>query len=110
MPGKPVPVSFQDFLPETQQIGRGVVIGQAGAEGKLEGNKQTFLNDFVNRADFLARYPRTLSPAQFVDSLNANAGDKVLGYLARKSARLTKSLRNVCLFPSNFPSAPSLPR
>ncbi len=74
LPGKPVPVAFQDFLPETQQIGRGVVVGAQGWEQQLEANKQAFLNGFVNRADFLAQYPLTLSPAQFVDSLNRNAG------------------------------------
>ncbi|MGB8509580.1 MAG: matrixin family metalloprotease, partial [Pyrinomonadaceae bacterium] len=38
LPGKPVPVTFQEFLPETQQIGRGVVVGATGWEGQLEAN------------------------------------------------------------------------
>ncbi|MCA1591813.1 MAG: DUF4214 domain-containing protein [Acidobacteria bacterium] len=74
LPGKPVPVTFQEFLPETRQIGRGVVVGAPGSEQQLEANKQAFFNDFVNRADFMARYPTMLSPEQFVDTLNANAG------------------------------------
>ncbi|MGB8509207.1 MAG: hypothetical protein WCD76_12540, partial [Pyrinomonadaceae bacterium] len=74
LPGKPVPVTFQEFLPETQQIGRGVVVGATGWEGQLEANKVAFLNEFVRRADFITRYPTTLSPEAFVDTLNANAG------------------------------------
>jgi hypothetical protein len=72
--GAPVPVRFQQFFPDTQEIGRNVVVGVGNWEAQLEANKQAFLLTFVRRAEFLARYPRTLSPTQFVDALNANAG------------------------------------
>jgi hypothetical protein len=72
--GTPVPVRFQQFFPDTQEIGRGVVVGAPNWEQTLEANKQAFLLRFVQRAEFVARYPRTLSPTQFVDALNANAG------------------------------------
>jgi hypothetical protein len=72
--GTPVPVRFQQFFPDTQEIGRGVIVGVGNWEQQLEANKQAFALKFVQRAEFLARYPRTLSPAQFVDTLNANAG------------------------------------
>ncbi|HEX8149958.1 MAG TPA: DUF4214 domain-containing protein [Pyrinomonadaceae bacterium] len=72
--GTPVPVRFQQFFPDTQEIGRNVVVGVGSWEAQLEANKQAFLLRFVQRAEFLARYPRTLSPTQFVDALNANAG------------------------------------
>jgi hypothetical protein len=72
--GTPVPVRFQQFFPDTQEIGRGLVVGAPNWEQQLEANKQAFLLRFVQRAEFLARFPRTLSPTQFVDALNANAG------------------------------------
>jgi hypothetical protein len=72
--GTPVPVRFQQFFPDTQEIGRSVVVGVGDWERQLEANKQAFALRFVQRAEFLARYPRTLSPTQFVDALNANAG------------------------------------
>ena len=72
--GTPVPVRFQQFFPDTQEIGRNVVVGVGNWEQQLDANKQAFMLRFVQRAEFLARYPRTLSPTQFVDALNANAG------------------------------------
>jgi hypothetical protein len=72
--GTPAPVRFQQFFPDTQEIARGVVVGATNWEQQLEANRQAFLLRFVQRAEFLARYPRTLSPAQFVDALNANTG------------------------------------
>ncbi|MFN2511841.1 MAG: FG-GAP-like repeat-containing protein [Pyrinomonadaceae bacterium] len=72
LPGGPVPVRFHEFLPDTQQIGLGVVVGQAGWEQVLENNKNVFAADFVARPRF-AVHPTTLSPAQFVDALFANA-------------------------------------
>jgi len=65
---------FQEFLPDTQEIGQGVVVGQTGWEQQLETNKVTFVNGFVSRTAFLAQYPMTLTPAQYVDALNANTG------------------------------------
>jgi glucose/arabinose dehydrogenase len=72
--GTPVPVRFTDFLRDTQEVGRGVVIGANGAEALLEQNKQTFANNFVARASFVSRYATAQTPAQYVAALNANAG------------------------------------
>ena len=66
---------LRDFLPDTQEIGRGFVFGQPGADALLEANKQRFFNDFVQRATFLTSYPTTLTATQFVDRLNANTYD-----------------------------------
>ncbi len=74
LPGAPVPVRFAEFLPDTQDIGRGVIVGQTGYEQILERNKQVFFSDFVTRSRFAAAYPTNLTPAQFVDRLFANAG------------------------------------
>lgn len=71
----PVPViRFNEFLPDTQQIGTGVVVGQPGWEQVLETNKRAFIAEFVQRARFTAAYPTTMTPAQFVDALYLNAG------------------------------------
>jgi hypothetical protein len=70
-------LKLRDFLPDLQEIGRGVVIGQPGAEAQLEANKQKFFMDFVQRAKFLdpGAYPTTMTAAQFVDKLNTNTFD-----------------------------------
>jgi hypothetical protein len=69
-----VPVRFNEFLPDTQQIGLGVVVGQDGWQQVLENNKNLFVADFVGRPRFATAYPTTFTPAQFVDALFANAG------------------------------------
>ena len=74
VPGLPVPVRLNEFLPDTQQIGQGVVVGQTGWEQVLENNKQAFATEFVTRSRFTSAFPTTLTPAQFVDALFANAG------------------------------------
>jgi hypothetical protein len=51
-----------------------VVIGQPGAEQQLEANKVAYALDFVSRSRFTGAYPTTLTPAEFVDELFANAG------------------------------------
>jgi photosystem II stability/assembly factor-like uncharacterized protein len=68
-------VRFNEFLPDTQEIGRGVVVGQPGAEQLLENNKQAFVNNFVQRSRFTTAFPVGMTPATFVDALNANAGN-----------------------------------
>jgi hypothetical protein len=72
--GAPVPLRFSEFLPDTQQIGQGVVVGQPGFEQLLENNKVAFAQDFVSRSRFVTAYATTLNPAQFVDALFAKAG------------------------------------
>jgi len=71
--GVPV-VRFNEFLPDTQQIGSGVVVGQTGWETVLENNKQAFTNNFVQRPRFTAALPTTMMPQQSVDKLFLNAG------------------------------------
>jgi CSLREA domain-containing protein len=72
----PVPVvRFNQFLADTQKIGQGVVVGQTGWELALENNKQAFVTEFVQRSQFTTALPTSLTPAQFVDQLNTNAGN-----------------------------------
>ena len=68
----PVPVTFGEFLPDTQQIGQGVVVGVGNWQAQLEANKQAFALAFVTRPRFINAFPTTLTPAQFVDTLFAN--------------------------------------
>ncbi len=72
--GAPVPLRLDEFLPDTQQIGKDVIVGQTGWEQVLENNKQAFATDFVARSRFTNAYPTTLTPTEFVDALFANAG------------------------------------
>ena len=65
---------FAEFLPDTQAIGHGVVVLAPGWEATIEANKVAFIEGFVARPEFTARYPSSLSPAQYVDALNANTG------------------------------------
>jgi hypothetical protein len=69
LPGAPVPLTLAEFLPDTQQIGQGVVVNAPGWEQLLTNNKNMFFSDFVSRLRFRNDYPTTLSPAQFVDLL-----------------------------------------
>jgi hypothetical protein len=72
--GGAVPVTSDEFLPDVRQISQGVVVGPTGWEVKLEANTQAYFKEFVGRAAFKTAFPSALTPAQFVDALNANAG------------------------------------
>jgi glucose/arabinose dehydrogenase len=73
--GTPVPLRLADFLRDTQEMGRDVVVGRTGWEAQLEANKRAFVNAFVERAAFASRYQPGQTPAQFVAELDANAGN-----------------------------------
>ncbi|MCM3903757.1 MAG: PQQ-dependent sugar dehydrogenase [Pyrinomonadaceae bacterium] len=73
LPSAPVPLRFNEFLPDTQLIGKGVVVGQPGWELQLQNNKNAYAADFVARTRFIAAHPTTITPPQFVDALFANA-------------------------------------
>lgn len=71
---KPVPVRFLDLLRDTQQVGAGIQVGIGNWEAQLEVNRQAYATAFVQRADFVAAYPTTLTSDQFVNQMNTNAG------------------------------------
>ena len=72
----PVPiVRLNEFLPDTQQIGQGVVVGQGTWQLQLENNKLAFTAEFVQRSRFTTALLPSLTPTQFVDALNLNAGN-----------------------------------
>ena len=74
LPGAPVPVQFNSFVPDAMQIGKDVIVNQGGWQTVLESNKQAFANAFVQRSQFMSTYSTALSPDAFVDMLFANAG------------------------------------
>ena len=74
LPNRPVPLTIREFLPETQEVGRGVVVNQAGWEQRLEANKQAWVASLTQRRRFMSAFAGASSNAQFVDTLNANTG------------------------------------
>jgi hypothetical protein len=74
VPGTVPVIKLNEFLPDTQSMGRGVVVGQGAWQAQLESNKQAYMLEFVQRQRFLDAYPLSLTPAQFVDKLRLNTG------------------------------------
>ena len=72
--GTPVPVLYGTFEKDVQALQKDFVVGVVGADAQLETNKQAYFNDFVTRPQFLDKYPSSLTNAQYVDALLANAG------------------------------------
>ncbi|MFN2532943.1 MAG: hypothetical protein ABR555_16770 [Pyrinomonadaceae bacterium] len=66
---------FTEFMQDTQQIGRGVIVGTTGWEQQLESNTVSFINSFVARPEFQSTYPAQLTAADYVDNLNTLAGN-----------------------------------
>ncbi|MBA3243368.1 MAG: hypothetical protein H0T60_19265, partial [Acidobacteria bacterium] len=65
---------FREFLADTQNISRGVVVGVGDWQAQLERNKQAFVNEFVTRPSFAARYTTGQTPSGYVNALNLGAG------------------------------------
>jgi hypothetical protein len=72
LPGTPVPLRFNEFLPDTQTIGQDVVVGSPNWQTKLEANKQAYAAAFGGRSSVTSVLPISLTPTQFVDALYAN--------------------------------------
>jgi hypothetical protein len=64
---------IDEFLRDAQEVGRGVVVGRGDWEALLAANKAAFARRWVERAEFLALHPTSMSAEQYVDSLFANA-------------------------------------
>jgi uncharacterized protein (TIGR03118 family) len=62
------------FEKDTQALQKDLTFGTPTFDAQLEANKQAYFNDFVARPDFIAQYPSSLTNAQYVDALLANAG------------------------------------
>jgi hypothetical protein len=75
LPALPVPITFNEFMPDTQAIGRDVIVNQPGWEQVLENNKRIFAMQFVARPRFTTAFSSAMSAQVFVDRLNGNAGN-----------------------------------
>jgi hypothetical protein len=64
---------YRAFVRDTQEIGKGVIVGAPGWQDQLAANKDAFVDDWVNTAAFRSKYD-SMSNAQFVDTLFSNAG------------------------------------
>jgi hypothetical protein len=73
-PGRPVPVNFPELMTNAQRLGRNFIFGVGDWQAQLNANKQAFFSGWVQRPDFLARYPIGMNAADFVDTLNATGG------------------------------------
>ena len=77
IPGKPVPITFQQLMTDTQRVARNVIVTPPPDNAwqvTLENNKVAFFVGWVQRPQFLAVYPTGMTAANFVDTLNANTG------------------------------------
>jgi hypothetical protein len=72
--GKPVPVRRETFMPETRGIANGVIVGVGEWQKQLDDNKNAYALAFVQRGDFVAKYPASLSATAYVDALFSTAG------------------------------------
>ncbi|HEY6805455.1 MAG TPA: Calx-beta domain-containing protein [Pyrinomonadaceae bacterium] len=74
LPGAPVPVRYTEFVRDTQRIGQGVQVGVGNWQEQLETNKQEFALAFVQRPEFTAAFPTSMTGPEFVNGLDSNAG------------------------------------
>ena len=65
---------YREFVRDTQEVGRGVVVGEGAWEQRLASNTALLLEEFMARAEFALSYPQSLTPPEYVDKLNAQAG------------------------------------
>jgi hypothetical protein len=65
---------YREFMRDTQEIGRGVVVNAPGWEALLEANTVAYFNSFVATTEFTTTYSSSLPPVQYVDFLNSHAG------------------------------------
>jgi hypothetical protein len=92
---------YRAFMRDTQDIGKGVIVGAPGWDAQLAANKNAFVDEWVNTAAFRSKYD-SMSDAQFVDTLFSNAGitdvtlhDSMLAQLQGSSATRASILRQL---------------
>ncbi|HWW77851.1 MAG TPA: hypothetical protein VNZ44_20775, partial [Pyrinomonadaceae bacterium] len=68
-------IRLNEFLADTQEVGRGLVFGRPNWEQQLEANKTAFMSGFVQRQRFTGAFPLSMTAAQFVGRLDQNAGN-----------------------------------
>jgi len=86
LPGKPVPVRRENFMPETRSIANGIIVGQGNWQKQLDDNKNAYALSFVQRSDFQAAHANQDATA-YVNSLFSNAN--VTPTTAERNAAIT---------------------
>jgi len=97
--GQPIKVPFvrlNQFLPDTQRIGQGVVVNVGNWRPQLDDNKNAFTEEFVQRPEFLTALPLSMTATDFVNKLNDNARDTngVMPLSAPERDNLVAALNN----------------
>jgi hypothetical protein len=64
---------YAEFMPDTHTVAQGIIVGSAGWPEHLAANKQTFVEAWMQRPEFRARYDG-LSNAAYIDALIGHAG------------------------------------
>jgi hypothetical protein len=84
---------------DVQELGNGYIFTDPNGAEVLAANKTTYFNEFVQRPEFLSKYPAGLTNAQFVDNLLTTAGLPTTGTfrdsLANGSQSRASTLRSV---------------
>jgi hypothetical protein len=104
-------IRLNEFLPDTQRIGQGVIVNVGDWQAQLAANQQAYALEFVLRPRFITAYPLSMTAAEFVDKLNLNAGGVLtqaerdqlvaqLGSAANPSATRAAVLRAVAEHPT----------
>ena len=70
----PVPVRRETFMPETRGIANGIIVGVGTWEQDLLNHKIAYSRAFVQRSDFVTKYPTSMAAGAYVDALFATAG------------------------------------
>lgn len=91
IPGKSVPVTLQEIIPDLQQVRGSVVVKQGDWRAQLDRNQTAYFDSFVKRPRFTNAYPQSMPAEQFVATLDTNAGG-VLSPLER--TQLAAELQN----------------
>jgi hypothetical protein len=80
-------LTYFELIRAQSQLGDGVIVGQPGADTKLEANKDAYATQVVTGAAFITKYPTGLSASDYVDALYTSAG--VTPTTAERSAAIT---------------------
>lgn len=79
---------YTEFLRDTQEVGLGIIVGQANWEQQLAENTLSFARAWVQSSDFVASFPTSMQAAAYVDGLFANSA--VVPTTAERSAAIAE--------------------
>jgi hypothetical protein len=66
-------LSYRELIRAARKVGEGVVVGEAGANERLEANKQAYAESIAADSLFIKRFPTSLNAAEYVAALYASA-------------------------------------